>query len=62
MIVPVKTDPIVATNNTFKPTLANSLAFSLLIACTVPKMIPMEEKLANDTKNPETIPTVFGAK
>ena len=62
MIAPVRTDPIVATNNTFKPTLASSLAFSLLIACTVPKIIPIEEKLANDTKNPDTIPTVFGDK
>lgn len=61
-IVPVNTVPKVATNNIFSPTLANILAFSPLIACTVPRMKPMDEKLANDTKKEDTIATVFKDK
>jgi hypothetical protein len=58
-IVPVKTEPIVATSNTLRPTFASIDAFSPLIACTVPRIIPIEEKLANEIRKDDTIPTVL---
>ncbi len=52
-------EPNVAPINSLKPNFDTAAPFSLSIPCTVPAIIPIEEKLAKLVRKTVTIPTVF---
>ena len=52
----------VAPYNNLSPKQATTLPFSSLRALTAPAIIPIEEKLAKDTKKMDTIATLFAER